>query len=170
MPSEKILQQKQDQVTALKEKLSQASSGVVVDYRGISVADDTKLRRELREAGVEYAVIKNNILRRAAAESGLEGLAQYTTGTTAFAFSAQDPIAPAKILHKFAEASKGKYTIKGGFMDGAVLDAAGVQAVASLPGRTELLTMLCVGLTGNIRGLAVALNAIAEKDSEETVA
>lgn len=169
MPSEKILQQKQDQVTALKDKLTQAASGVVVDYRGISVANDTKLRRELREAGVEYAVIKNNILRRAAAEAGLGDLAQYTTGTTAFAFSA-DPIAPAKILNKYAEASKGKYAIKGGFMDGKVLDAAGVQAVATLPGRPELLTMLCIALNGNLRGLAVALNAIAEKDSEETVA
>ena len=116
MASEKILKAKQEQVDVLKGKLTEAVAGVVVDYRGITVADDTKLRKELREAGVEYAVIKNNILRRAATDAGLEELTAYTTGTTAFAFSLEDPIAAAKILNKFAEASKGKYTIKGGFM------------------------------------------------------
>ena len=169
MPSEKHLMQKQELVADLTQKISGAPSGVVVDYRGITVASDTKLRRELREACAEYAVIKNNILRRAAAGAGLEDLAQYATGTTAFAFSTTDPMAPAKILNKFAEGSKGKYVIKGGFMEGQVMDAAGVQALAALPGKTELLTMLCMALNGNIRGLAVALNAVAEK-GEETVA
>ena len=115
-------------------------------------------------------MIKNNILRRAATDAGLEELTAYTTGTTAFAFSLEDPIAAAKILNKFAEASKGKYTIKGGFMEGKVMDAAGVQAIAALPGKTELLTMLCMALNGNIRGLAVALNAVAEKQGEGDVA
>ena len=107
MASEKILKVKQEQVAELKAKLDKAVAGVIVDYRGITVSDDTKLRKELREAGVEYAVIKNNILRRAATEAGLEGLTQYMTGTTAFAMSDSDPIAAAMILNKYGEDSKG---------------------------------------------------------------
>ncbi len=168
MASEKILKVKQEQVAELKAKLDKAVAGVIVDYRGITVADDTKLRKELREAGVEYAVIKNNILRRAASEAGLEGLTQYMTGTTAFAMSDSDPIAAAKILNKFAEDSKGKYVIRAGFMEREILDAAGVTNVAKLPGKQELLTMLCMALNGNIRGLAVALNAVVEKDQEQS--
>lgn len=168
MASEKILKAKQEQVADLKAKLNKAVAGVLVDYRGITVADDTKLRKELREAGIEYAVIKNNILRRAATEAGLEGLAQYMTGTTAFAMSESDPIAAAKILNKYAEDSKGKYVIRAGFMEKEILDAAGVIGVAKLPGKQELLTMLCMALNGNIRGLAVALNAVAEKNQEQS--
>lgn len=168
MASQKILQQKQEQVAQLKAKMEQAVAGVVVDYRGITVAEDTKLRKELREAGVEYSVIKNNILRRAASEAGMDGLIQYMAGTTAFAFSATDPIAPAKILNKYAEESKGKYAIRAGFMEKEILDAAGVASIAKLPGRQELLTMLCMALNGNIRGLAVALNAIVEKNQEQS--
>lgn len=166
MASEKIIAAKQEQVTELSSKISGAVAGVVVDYRGITVADDTKLRKELREAGVEYTVIKNNILRRASEQAGLSDMTSIMTGTTAFAFSNEDPIAAAKILNKFAEGSKGKYTIKGGFMEGKVLDTAGVERLAKLPGKTELLTMLCMALNGNIRGLAVALNAVAEQKGE----
>ncbi len=166
MASEKILKAKQEQVDELKAKLDKAVAGVLVDYRGITVANDTKLRKELREAGVEYAVIKNNILRRAASECGLEGLTQYMTGTTAFAMSDSDPIAAAKILNKFSEESKGKFVIRAGFMEKEVLDDQGVIGVAKLPGKQELLTMLCMALNGNIRGLAVALNAIVEKSGE----
>lgn len=163
MANKNIIQAKQQQVDALEERLKKSVAGVLVDYRGITVADDTKLRRELREAGVHYAVIKNNIMRRAAKDAGLEGLVASMTGTTAFALSEEDPIAAAKILQKFADDSKGAFTIKAGFMENEVLDAAGVQRVAKLPGKTELLTMLCMALNGNIRGLAVALNAVAEK-------
>ena len=102
MPSEKILQAKKETVEQLVEKLKAAQSGVLVDYIGINVADDTKLRRELREAGVEYTVVKNSILRFAAKEAGLEGLTSYLSGSTAIALSNDDPVAPAKILGKFA--------------------------------------------------------------------
>lgn len=166
MASDKIIAAKQQQVDELAAKMQKAVAGVVVDYRGITVADDTKLRRELREAGVEYSVIKNNILRRAAEKAGLGEMGEVMVGTTAFAFSDEDPIVAAKILNKFAEASKGTYNLKGGFMEGKVLDANGVIGVAKLPGKTELLTMLCMALNGNIRGLAVALNAVAEKQQE----
>lgn len=170
MANKNIIQAKQEQVDALKARIEKSVAGVLVDYRGITVADDTKLRKELREAGVHYAVIKNNIMRRAAESTGFSALAESMTGTTAFALSEEDPIAAAKILHKFAEDSKGKFTIKAGFMEKEVLDAAGVERVAKLPGKTELLTMLCMALNGNIRGLAVALNAVAEKQSEGAAA
>ena len=166
LANEKIIQAKAEQVEALRARIENSVAGVLVDYRGITVADDTKLRKELREAGVHYAVIKNNIMRRAAEAAGMAGLAESMTGTTAFALSEEDPIAAAKILNKFAEDSKGKFTIKAGFMEKEILDAAGVQRVAKLPGKTELLTMLCMALNGNIRGLAVALNAVAEKQGE----
>ena len=161
MPNANVLKQKQEQVAALAEKMKNSAAGVLVDYRGITVADDTKLRRELREAGVEYAVIKNNILRRAAEEAGLGELTAHMYGTSAFAYSPEDPIAAAKILHK------DKFDIRAGYMDGKVLDEAGVIAVAKLPGKQELLTMLCMALNGNIRGLAVALDAIREKKEGE---
>lgn len=166
MASSAIIASKQEQVDALVEKLRTAVAGVVVDYRGITVDNDTKLRRSLREAGVSYFVVKNNILSRAAKIAGLEELTKTMTGTTAFAFSDTDAVAPAKILCKYAEGSDGKFSVKGGFMDGKVMDASEVKALGNLPGKQELLTMLCVALTGNIRGLAVALNAVAEQRGE----
>lgn len=171
MASEKILKGKQDLVADLSAKISGSIAGVVVDYRGITVADDTKLRKELREAGVDYFVVKNNILRRATEAAGLNDMTGCMTGTTAFAVSKEDPIAAAKILNTYAEGSNGKFTIKGGFMEGNVMSTDEVISLAKLPGKTELLTMLCIALNGNIRGLAVALNAVAEKAGEgETAA
>lgn len=166
MPSEKILEQKKQSVTQLTEKLKGAVAGVVVDYKGINVADDTKLRKELREAGVEYAVVKNTLLRFAAKEVGYGELENVLEGTTALAISTQDQIAAAKILTKYADAHKDSFHIKAGFVDGGVIDAAKVNELGKLPGREDLLSMLCSALQGNIRGLAVALNAIAEKDGE----
>lgn len=176
MPSEKILKQKQQLVSELSDKLSGSISGVLVDYKGINVADDTKLRRELREANVEYFVIKNTMLERAVEKAGYEELKACLAGTTALALSADDAVAPAKILSKYAEGSKGKFTVKAGFVEGRCIDAKGVDALAKLPSREQLIAMALGGLnapiTGfvsvlnaNIRGLAVALNAIAEKKS-----
>lgn len=166
MPSQKILTEKQAYVAELKAKIEASVAGVVVDYKGITVADDTKLRRSLREAGVEYAVVKNTMLRLAIAEMGYKEMEDTLEGTTAIAISNEDPMVAAKILSKFAEDSKGKFTVKSGYMDGAAMTAAEVEAIAKLPGRQELLSMLCSALQGNIRGLAVALNAIAEKNEE----
>ncbi len=166
MPSEKILLAKKEQVATLKDKMQSSVAGVVVNYQGINVADDTKLRKELREAGVEYTVIKNSILRFAVEGTAFEGLNSVLEGTTAIAVSKEDPIIAAKILCKHADASKGKFTIKAGYMDGAVMQAEEVEAIAKLPSKEGLLSMLLSALTGNIRGLAVALNAIAEKEQE----
>jgi large subunit ribosomal protein L10 len=176
LPSEKVLQQKQEAVADVVVKLKGAVSGVVVDYKGISVANDTKLRKELREAGVFYAVVKNSILRRAAEQTGYEGLKDVLAGSTAVAISENDAVAPAKILQKYAEGSKGTFTIKAGFVEGNVVDAKGVEALAKLPSREELVAMTLRGfnapisgfvnvLNANIRGLVVALNQIAEKSA-----
>ncbi len=166
MANNAIISAKNEQVEALAEKIRGAVAGVIVDYRGITVDEDTKLRRTLREAGVSYFVVKNNILRRAAKQAGLDELCETMVGTTAFAYSNDDAVAPAKILCKYADGSDGKFSIKAGFMEGKPMDANGVKALGNLPGKQELLTMLCVALTGNLRGLAVALNAVAEQRAE----
>lgn len=177
MPSQKILEQKQQYVAELTEKLNNSVAGVIVSYKGITVADDTKLRADLRAAGVEYFVVKNTLLGRAAKEAGLDGLDDVLEGTTAIAVSAEDHVAAAKIISKFIE-DKGKtiksYQIKAGYVDGNVIDQAGVEALAKLPPREVLVAQVLGGLNapisglvtvlnGNIRGLACVLNAIAEK-------
>ena len=166
MPSEKVLSEKKAYVEELAAKIKSSVAGVVVDYKGISVADDTKLRRELREAGVEYAVVKNTMLRFAISDLGYTEMESALEGSTAIAISNEDPLAAAKVLGKFAEASKGKFSIKAGYMEGKAMSSDEVMALSKLPGKQELLSMLCSALQGNIRGLAVALNAIAEKNGE----
>lgn len=165
LANEKVLQEKQAFVEELAQKLSGAAAGVIVEYKGISVADDTLLRRKLREAGVDYAVVKNTMLGRAAAKAGLEGLDDVLKGTTALAVSAEDPVAAAKILCEQAKNDE-NFKVKAGFLDGAVIDVARVNELAKLPSREGLISMLLSVLNGPIRGLAVALNAIAEKQGE----
>lgn len=162
MPSQSVLEQKQGVVQDLKVKIDGAVAGVLVDYKGISVADDTKLRRELREAGVDYAVVKNTLLRRAVEGTAYEALTDSLAGSTALAVSS-DPVAAAKILDKFAMATKGTFALKSGFVEGKVLDQAGIVALAKLPGKEQLLVQLLSVLNGNIRGLAAALQAVADK-------
>ena len=175
MPSERILKQKQKHVDQLAEKMKASVAGVVVSYKGISVADDTKLRRNLREAGVEYAVVKNTILRRAAEKAGLEDLDAVLKGSTALALSSEDYVAAARILSKFAGTSN-SLEVKAGFVEGKVIDQKNVAELAELPSKEALVAQVLGGLNApisgfvcvlnaNLRGLAVALNAIAEKKS-----
>ena len=134
MPSNKILAAKQAYVKELNEKLTAAMAGVVVSYNGISVADDTKLRKELRDAGVEYTVVKNTMLRLAVKGTKYEALAECFKGDTAIAISPEDPAAAARILCKFADADKTKrFTVKGGFCDGQVMDVEGVRSLSTMP-------------------------------------
>ena len=168
MPSAQILQQKQQQVADLIEKLKGAAAGVLIDYKGISVAEDTQLRRDFRAAGVEYTVVKNTMLRFATKETGLEGLDSVLEGTTALAISKDDAVAPAKVDAKYADKIKDGFNIKAGFMDGEVMDAEKVIAVGKLPSKDQLIGQLLSVLTGNLRGMAVALNAIAEKKEQES--
>ena len=172
MPSEKILQEKQAYVEGLAEKLKNAVAGVVVSYQGLNVADDTQLRRELRAAGVEYAVVKNTLLRRACDIAQLSGLDEVLNGTTALAISS-DHVAAAKIHDTFAEKNKA-LQIKAGFVEGKVISADEVKELAKMPPKEVLVAkalgglnapisgFVCV-LNANLRGLVVALNAIAEQ-------
>ena len=166
MPSATILSEKQKYVADLAEQLKSAVAGVIVDYRGINVADDTALRKELREAGVKYTVVKNTMLRLAAREAGLD-IESVLEGTTALATSENDYVAAAKILCKYADAHE-NFNIKLGFMDGEVLDTAKVQELGNLPSKEELLTQLVYVLSAPMRGLAVSLNEIAKKQGGET--
>ncbi len=171
MPSEKILAQKKDYVSQLKDKITAAPAGVVVDYIGITVEQDTALRRELREAGVDYKVVKNTMLHLAVQDTPFAEIDNVLSGSTALALSnEEDPLAPARVLCKYAEKSKGAFSIKMGYMDGKVISAEEITALSKLPGREGLLSMLLSALTGNLRGLAVGLNALAEKKAEEGAA
>ncbi|MEG2596576.1 MAG: 50S ribosomal protein L10 [Ruthenibacterium sp.] len=170
MPSNTILTSKQALVAELHDKIMNSAAGVIVDYKGISVTDDTKLRNELRAAGVEYAVVKNTMLRLAIKDTDLQSMESALTGATAIAIAREDQMAAARILNKFAESTKGNFNLKAGYMDGKPMDVNEVIAIANLPSREGLLSMLLSALTGNLRGLAVALNAVAEKKASEEVA
>ena len=170
MPSAKVLEQKKQVVAELAERLKNSAAGVLVDYKGINVEQDTKLRRSFREAGVKYEVVKNTLLKLAVREAGLDELEAVLDGTTAIATSADDAVAPAKVFKDFVkENSTLEISFKSGFADGKVLSIDEINALADLPSREALLTMLASALLGTVRGLAVALNAVAEKkgDSEE---
>ena len=173
MPSEKILEQKKAVVAELSERLKGSVAGVLVSYKGITVADDTKLRKDLREAGVKYTVVKNTLLKRAAEDAGIEGLDPVLEGTTALATSEEDYVAAAKILCEYAEKNK-TFEIKSGYVDGGVLSVDEIKDLAKLPSKEVLVANALGGLNtpisgfvtvlnGNIRGLACVLNAIAEK-------
>lgn len=162
MPSQKVLEQKKQQVLDLTEKLNTACTGVIVDYKGINVEDDTKLRKELREAGVEYFVVKNSILGFACDNVGLSDIKEVLHGTTAIAISADDYTAAARILDKFAK-GKENFSIKKGFIDGEIVGEDEIKKLANLPSRDGLLSMLLSALTGNLRGLACAINGIVEQ-------
>lgn len=166
---------KQAIVAELKEKLTGAKGAVLVNYRGLTVAQDTKLRRQLREAGVDYRVVKNTMTRIAAQEAGLEGLDAYLEGPTAMAISTTDPVAPAKIITDFVKEHKLQVLeVKAGLVEGNVIDENGVKALASLPSREVLIakmlgsmqspiTGLVNVLQGSIRNLVYALDAVRQQ-------
>ncbi len=173
MAKEKTINQKRVVVDGISEKMKSAKAMVFADYRGLTVEQDTDLRSALRKAGVEYKVVKNTLTRFAANENGLEALDTYLNGPTAMASSATDPVAPAKILSEYAK-KYNKLELKVGVVEGKVIDADGIKALAELPPREVLIARVLGGfnapisglvnvLNGNIRGLVVALNAIAEQ-------
>lgn len=165
MPSEKVLELKKQQVEALKAKLDSAVAGIVVNYEGITVADDTKLRKELRGAGVEYSVIKNTIIRLAVAGTELEPMSEVLEGATAIATCAEDHVAAARILGKFAEDHE-NFTIKSGFLDGKIIDLDTVSALSKLPTKEVLLATVCNAFNAPIASLARALQAVVDKNGE----
>jgi large subunit ribosomal protein L10 len=175
MPSSKVLEAKKVAVAELAEKLSSACAGVLVSYKGINVEKDTALRKKLREAGVEYKVVKNTLLKRAAETANLNELSQFLEGTTALAVSKEDSVLTAKILCKFAK-DNDFYKVKVGFVDGRVISDKEVHRLAKLPSKQVLIAQVLAGfnspitgfvsvLNGTIRSLILALNAVAEKKS-----
>ncbi len=175
MPSAKVLGEKQKIVADLAVRLQNATAGVLVEYKGINVEKDTQLRNSFREAGIRYDVIKNTLLKLAAKQAGIEGLDAVLEGTTSLATSDTDVVAPAKVLSEFLKKNdKLEMKVKAGFIDGKFIQAADVKNLADLPSKEVLVAQVLGGLNspiyglanvlvGNIRGLAVALNAIVEK-------
>lgn len=165
MPNAKVLSEKQAIVAELTEKIQKATSGVIVDYKGITVEEDTALRKECRESNVNYAVVKNTLLRFAFNNTGLNELDGLLNGTTSLALS-EDAVAPARVMADYAKKLDGKFEIKGGFMDGKPVDLATIQSLASIPALPVLQAQFLGTMLAPITGLAVVLKQIAEKDGE----
>lgn len=164
MPNAKVLSEKQAIVAALAEQMKNASAGVFVDYKGITVEADTKLRADMRANNVEYAVVKNTLTRFAAKEVGFDELDPILNGTTALAMSAEDPIAPCRMVGNFIKANpKTSFAVKGGFVEGKVVDVATIMALSELTNKGDLIATVLGTLNAPIAALARALNAIAEK-------
>jgi large subunit ribosomal protein L10 len=161
-----IIEQKKQLVVEIADKFKASQSAVVVDYRGLTVAEVTELRKQLREAGVEFKVYKNSLTRRAAESVELSGLNDSLTGPNAIAFSTEDVIAPAKILNDFAKKHEA-LEIKAGVIEGNVATAEDVKALAELPSREGLLSMLLSVLQAPIRNLALAAKAVADQKEEQ---
>ncbi len=161
--SEAIIAKKAALVEEVTEKFKAAASVVIVDYRGLTVDEVTRLRKQLRDANVEMKVFKNSTLSRAAQAAGLEGLDEVFTGPTAVAFSNDDVVAPAKIIDEFAKDAKA-LEIKGGIIEGKVSTLEEIIALAKLPNREGLLSMLLSVLQAPVRNVAYAVNAVIEKE------
>ena len=167
MPSAKVLETKKARVDELTDLVKNSVSGVLVDYRGITVEEDTKLRKELREANVQYFVEKNTMLRFAFKNAGFDGLCDVLEGPTALAVSKDDQTAPARILGKFADEHDNKFDLKAGYVDGEIYDAKGVTALSKIPSKDVLLAQLVGSLQGPMQKLAATLQAVVDKKNEE---
>ena len=162
MPSNSVLEQKKAVVADLVEKIKKAQSGVLVQYQGITVENDTKMRAAFRKANVDYMVVKNTLIGRACDEVGYGAMKDKLNGMSAIAISYDDPIAPAKIAKEYAD-KVATFEIKGGFLENAVVDANTVNALAEIPSREVLVARFLGSIQGPIRGLAVGLQAIIDK-------
>ncbi|MBD3308800.1 50S ribosomal protein L10 [candidate division KSB3 bacterium] len=173
-----IRSEKQEIISRLKEQFQDSSSAICVDFRGINVEKITQFRRELQQASVNYQVVKNTLARRAIKDSPFQDLDQFLVGPTGIIFCAHEASEPAKILKKFADETNGALQIKGGYVDGTIFDAKGIEKVASLPPRQELLAQLVStlqspvsGLVGTLQGImrdcVYTLQALAEKRASE---
>ncbi len=165
MASEKILEAKKAAVSELAGRMTDSVAGVLVEYKGINVADDTVLRKELREAGVDYSVIKNSIIKRAAEEAHLDGWEDALKGTSALAISKEDHTAAARILKKFSK-DHPDFKLKAGYLEGAVVDLDTVNALADLPTKEVLLATVCNAFNAPIAAFARVIQAVVDKDGE----
>lgn len=165
MPSQKVLEQKQQLVADLADRIQNSVAGVIVDYKGITVEDDTKLRKELRENGVKYTVIKNTLIKRAADKAGLSGMDDVLNGTSAIATSAEDYVAAARILQKFADTHE-HFHVKTGYLDNEVIGLEKIKSLAKLPSREVLLANVLGAFQAPIASFARAVQAIVDKSGE----
>ena len=164
MPNAKVLSEKQAIVAELKERIKSSGSGVFVDYKGITVLEDTALRSELRKSDVEYSVIKNTLCRRAIDELGLSEIDPILNGTTSLATSTGDPIAPFRIVSEFAKKmGADKFNVKAGYMDGKVLSMAELTEISTLPSKDALYAKVLGTMLAPITSLAVVLGQILEQ-------
>ncbi len=166
--NEKALQAKKDAVKEISESLKGSKALAIVGYQGLTVAEMTELRRTLAEGKGTMGVYKNTMVRRALKDNGIEGLDAYLEGPNAFIFS-EDTSSGAKILYKFSRYHEA-LVLKGGLVEGTVVDAAGLKEVAKLPTKEQLLSMFCMVLNEPVAGFARAVKSIAEKDAPEAAA
>ena len=169
MPSQKVLEQKQQAVAELAERIRNSVAGVIVDYKGITVEDDTKLRKELRESGVKYTVVKNTLIKRAAEQAELNGIEDVLNGTSAIATSDEDYVAAARILQNFADKHE-NFTVKTGYLDNEVISLEKIKSLAKLPSREVLLANVLGAFQAPIASFARAVQAIVDKNGEEAPA
>ncbi len=163
MPNAKVLSEKQAIVEALTERIQKAGSGILVDYKGITVAEDTELRTELRRDEVEYSVVKNTLTRKALEKLGMSELDSALSGTTSLATSVNDPIAPFRILNDYSKKLGDRFNIKAAFMDGKVLSQSEIAEIAELPSKDALYAKVLGTMIAPITGLAVCLGQILEQ-------
>lgn len=168
MPSAKVLESKKAIVEGLKARLDASVAGVLVDYKGISVEQDTTLRKNFREADVKYDVVKNTLLRLAVNDTAYADLAAVLEGTTALATSETDAVAPAKVFSEFMKANEALgLTVKAGFADGKVISSDEVKALAAIPSKEVLLTQVLYCINSPLTSFAFAIKALADKKAEE---
>ena len=170
MPNARVLSEKQAIVEELTRRLSSASAGVFVDYRGITVAEDTQLRRELAQNAVQYSVVKNTLTKFAIDKVGLEGIDPVLNGTTSMATSEGDPIAPIRIISEYSKKMGDRFNIKAAFMDGKVLDAQEIEEIAALPSKDALYAKVLGTMLAPITSLAIVIKAIAEQGGQSAPA
>lgn len=164
--NEKVLANKQETVKEIVKNFQESNSAVIVEYRGISVADMTNLRSQLREEGVDFKVYKNTLVRRATAQVGFEALDEVLVGPNAIAFS-EDAVAPSRVLAKFAKKNR-KLVIKQGVVEGRIVDLDAIKELASLPNKDGMIAMLLGALQSPIRQFAYAVSQIEPENGDET--
>ena len=163
MPNAKVLSEKQAIVEALAERIKNAGAGVLVDYKGITVAEDTALRTELRKDGVEYTVVKNTLTRKALDKLGMSDLDHVLNGTTSLATAASDPIAPFRIVTDYSKKLGDRFNVKAAFMEGKILNEQEIEEISALPGKDALYAKVLGTMIAPITGLAVCLGQILEQ-------
>ena len=163
MPNAKVLSEKQAIVEALAERIKNAGAGLLVDYKGITVAEDTALRTELRKEEVEYTVVKNTLTRKALDKLGMNELDSVLNGTTSLATAENDPIAPFRIINDYSKKLGDRFNIKAAFMEGKVLNDSEIAEMAELPGKDALYAKVLGTMIAPITGLAVCLGQILEQ-------